>query len=154
MTANYMQMAYAEAKQGIEQGEGGPFGAVIVNAAGVVIARAHNQVLLRHDPTAHAEIQALRLAGEVQGSHDLAGCALYTTCEPCPMCLAAILWANIRQIYYACDRHDAADIGFRDAWLYEYFKSGHLEEFTLIQSDRELCLPLFETYRKEQMTLY
>lgn len=96
---------------------GGPFGAVIVKN-GTVIAESVNQVIAIPDPTAHAEIQAIRLAAGYLNSFDLTGTTLYTSCEPCPMCLGAVYWSRISRVVYAADRHDAEDAGFRDAELY------------------------------------
>ena len=91
---------------------GGPFGAVVV-CDGQVVGRGHNRVTEQLDPTAHAEIIAIREACRTFGRFDLSGCELYTSCEPCPMCLAAIYWARLDRVFYACTRHDAAEIGFR-----------------------------------------
>jgi len=102
---------------------GGPFGAVIVKD-GRIIAEARNQVLIDNDPTAHAEVTAIRAACKAINSFDLTGADLYTSCEPCPMCLMAAKWANIRNIYYAATRKDAAKIGFQDANLYKMLKRG------------------------------
>lgn len=101
----------------MRSGKGGPFGAVIVKGD-VAIAEGFNQVTSANDPTAHAEIVAIRRACETLGAFDLSGCEIYTSCEPCPMCLSAIYWARIGRIYYANDRQDAARIGFRDDFLY------------------------------------
>ena len=99
---------------------GGPFGAVIVKD-GQVIGEGHNKVVMSCDPTAHAEVLAIRDACQKVGSHSLAGCAIYTSCEPCPMCLSACYWAGIDLVYYANDRKDAAKIGFDDDFIYEEF---------------------------------
>lgn len=112
---------------------GGPFGTVIVKD-GRIIAKARNMVLKNCDASAHGEVTAIREAGKVLGTFDLSGCDLYTNCEPCPMCLMTAKWANIRTIYFAATRKDAADIGFRDDFLYELCKDGidtgtHLAEF-------------------------
>lgn len=114
----FMQAAIDESKKGVRNNHGGPFGAVIVRS-GKIVAKAHNTVLLSKDPTSHAEINAIRQASRKRGSFDLSGCELYTTCEPCPMCLAAIYWARIDKMYYGCTRDDAAKIGFDDARFYE-----------------------------------
>ena len=111
-------MAIAEAVRGAQAGQGGPFGAVIVKD-GAVIARAANEVVANNDPTAHAEVQAIRAACAALGSFRLDGCDLYASCEPCPMCLGAILWARPRAVYYAATRQDAAAAGFDDAVFYE-----------------------------------
>lgn len=96
-----------------------PFGTVIVNAQGEVIAEGHNRVALDNDPTAHGEVTAIRKACQNIGTFDLSGCILYTSCEPCPMCLNACKWANIAEVYYAADRYDAEAIGFRDRVFYD-----------------------------------
>lgn len=100
---------------------GGPFGALIIRDD-KLIARATNLVILSHDPTAHAEILAIRQACKILQTHDLTGCTIYSSCEPCPMCLAAILWANVSELYFAATRKDAALIGFQDAALHELFR--------------------------------
>ena len=101
----YMQIAIEAAREGMESGAGGPFGAVIVKG-GEVIAVAHNEVLATNDPTAHAEIVAIRKATAKLGRFDISDCTLYSTCEPCPMCLSAIHWAGIKKLYFGADRHD------------------------------------------------
>ncbi len=112
-----MEIACDEAVSGMEANDGGPFGAVIVRN-GEVIARAHNEVLSSNDPTAHAEILAIRRASAVLGNFDLSECILYTTCYPCPMCMGAVLWARIPAVYYGATREDAAAGGFDDAHFY------------------------------------
>ena len=103
----FMNLAIAEARTGIHLGHGGPFGAVVVRD-GTVIGSGHNMVLVAHDSTCHGEIAAIRNAEQHLGTHDLSGCELYTTGEPCPMCLAAIMWANIGRVYYGATIHDNA----------------------------------------------
>lgn len=102
---------------------GGPFGAVIYKD-GKFIASGYNHVLANHDPSAHGEVQAIRAACQVLGTWDLSGCVLYTSCEPCPMCLMTSKWANISKIFFAATRKDAADIGFKDDELYDLLKDG------------------------------
>ncbi|OSQ49082.1 guanine deaminase [Thalassospira alkalitolerans] len=102
----------------MDEGCGGPFGAIIVKD-GKVIAEGWNKVTSCNDPTAHAEVSAIRAACEALNSFNLAGCEIYTSCEPCPMCLAAIYWARLDRIYYANSRQDAAAIGFDDQFLYD-----------------------------------
>ena len=104
--------------ENVEQGRGGPFGAVVVKG-GRIIASGTNLVTMSHDPTAHAEIVAIRRACEVLGTFQLEGCEVYCSCEPCPMCLGALYWARPDAIWYACTKDDAAAIGFDDAFLYE-----------------------------------
>ena len=112
-----MRRAIALSRERSAAGEGGPFGAVVVHH-GAIIGEGWNQVVGTNDPTAHAEIVAIRRACAHRGSFSLDGCEIYTSCEPCPMCLAAILWARIDRIYYANTRDDAAAIGFDDDYFY------------------------------------
>jgi guanine deaminase len=123
MAANpeFMKQAIALATENVTSGRGGPFGAVVVRD-GKVIAAAANQVTATHDPTAHAEITAIRAACKTLESFSLEGCEVYTSCEPCPMCLAAIYWARCKAIYYGCNAKDAAKAGFDDAFLYDELK--------------------------------
>lgn len=115
--AGFMRRAIALSRERMQAGEGGPFGAVVVKD-GAIVGEGWNQVLGTNDPTAHAEIVAIRAACTRLGTFDLQGCDVYTTCEPCPMCLAAILWARIGRMYYANTRDDAAAIGFDDESFY------------------------------------
>ncbi|MEO6521503.1 MAG: nucleoside deaminase [Mucilaginibacter sp.] len=114
----FMRMAIELSEYNVKQGAGGPFGAVIVKD-GMVLARSANRVVPTNDPTAHAEVSAIRLACQELGSFSLEGCVIYTSCEPCPMCLGAIYWARIDQIFYANNKVDAAAIGFDDQFIYE-----------------------------------
>ena len=113
----FMCEAIRLANESVEHG-GGPFGAVIVKD-GEIIAGSSNSVTMDNDPTAHAEVNAIRMACKKLGTFDLSGCTIYTSCEPCPMCLSAIYWAHIERIYYGNTRKDAADIGFADDFIYE-----------------------------------
>ncbi|MBO4282601.1 MAG: nucleoside deaminase [Bacteroidales bacterium] len=142
-----MREAIAVAREGIHAQAGGPFGTVIVKD-GVIIARAHNSVLRQHDATAHGEIAAIREAGKKLGTHDLSGCDLYTTGEPCSMCLCATLWANIRRVYYGCTIGDNARIGFRDGQFDRLFGGREQLSGYLIPLGREECLTLFEEYAR------
>lgn len=139
----FMRQAIEEAREGIINGHGGPFGAVIVKD-NEVIAKAHNQVLLTNDPTMHAEIAAIRLASEKLQTYDLKGSVIYTTGEPCPMCLSAILWANIDKIYYGCNINDTEKIGFRDNKFYQMLKGS--EQINIEEIDREETLKLYKEY--------
>ena len=112
-----MRAAIDAAFTGMRNDEGGPFGAVIVRG-GEVIASGCNQVTSSHDPTAHAEVVAIRAAARALGTHSLVGCTIYASCEPCPMCLAAIYWARLDRLYFACTSADAAAAGFDDDVLY------------------------------------
>jgi len=125
----FMRQAIALAVENVTSGRGGPFGAVIVKD-GKVIATGANQVTATHDPTAHAEMTAIRGACAALEAFSLEGCDIYSSCEPCPMCLAAIYWARCRTIYYGCTAADAAKAGFDDAFLYEEMKKP-LEERAL-----------------------
>ncbi len=113
----FLQKAIEIAGNGILEG-GGPFGAIIT-MDGKIIAEAHNRVVLNSDPTAHAEVLAIRAAGAFLKSHELGDCIIYTSCEPCPMCLGAIYWAGIKKVIYASDRTDAESAGFSDKMIYE-----------------------------------
>lgn len=141
-----MKLAAAEASAGVKKSHGGPFGAVIVRK-GRLVARAHNEVIATCDPTAHAEIMAIRRASAKLKTFDLSECELYTTCEPCPMCLAAILWARITHVYYGCTRRDADAIGFRDKLFYETMRvrlrPGGIR---LVQLGRRECLKAFREW--------
>ncbi|WP_391563972.1 nucleoside deaminase [Mucilaginibacter pallidiroseus] len=114
----FMQMAIELSEYNVKQGMGGPFGAVIVKD-GMVVARSANKVVPTNDPTAHAEVSAIRMACKELGTFSLEGCEIYTSCEPCPMCLGAIYWARIGKIYYANTKADAAAIGFDDHFIYD-----------------------------------
>ena len=150
----YMEIAKNKSIQGFEHKEGGPFGAVITDKDGNIIAEGNNRVLCSNDPTAHAEIVAIRRACEKLKNYDLSGYILYTSCEPCPMCLSAIIWANIKEVYYGCTKEDAGDIGFRDDIIYQYLKGKNKELISLKQMDREECLHAFEKYKKENGVIY
>ena len=114
----FMRLTFEVALQGVESGAGGPFGAVIVRGD-EVLSRAHNQVVSTNDPTAHAEIGAIRAACAVLNSFQLDDCELYASCEPCPMCLGAIYWARPRAVFFSATRDDAAAAGFDDAFVYD-----------------------------------
>ena len=150
----YMQIAKETADRGIKEKEGGPFGAAIVDKDGKIIATGNNQVLLKNDPTAHAEIPAIREACKKLNTYDLSNCILYTSCEPCPMCLSAIIWSNIKEIYYGCTQEDAAEIGFRDEAIYEYLKGKNKDLIRLKQMDREECIKTFNEYKKNNGVIY
>lgn len=149
----FMQIAIDEAMDGIKNGHGGPFGSVIVKD-GEVVASGHNHVLANNDPTCHGEVDAIRKACEKLGTYDLSGCVLYTTGEPCHMCLCASMWANISKIYYGCTIEDNGIIGFRDDKFDKIFGgrdklNGLMEEF-----ERDACLELFKQYNEMQHQLY
>ena len=140
----FMKIAIKEAQKGIRNNEGGPFGSVIVKD-GKVLSKAHNQVLLKHDATCHGEMQAIRKASKRLKSFNLEECEIYTTGEPCPMCLGAILRSNIKKVYYGCNIVDTEEIGFRDNKFYNLTKE---EKASFINElDREECLKLYEEYK-------
>ncbi|VAW47259.1 Guanine deaminase [hydrothermal vent metagenome] len=114
----FMQRAIELARTGMESGAGGPFGTVVVKD-NEIIAEGWNKVTSSNDPTAHAEVTAIRAACEKLGTFQLDGCVIYTSCEPCPMCLGAIYWARPKKVYYGCNKQDAADIAFDDQFIYD-----------------------------------
>ena len=113
---DFMRQAIALAVENVKNG-GGPFGAVIVKD-GKVVATGVNRVTANNDPTAHAEVSAIRAACTKLGTFDLSGCVIYTSCEPCPMCLGAIYWARLDKVYYGANQHDAASVDFDDSFIY------------------------------------
>ena len=125
----FMRAAIQLAEEGLKAGAGGPFGAVVVKD-GIIIGRGWNQVTSMNDPTAHAEVMAIRDACSKLGSFQLDDCEIYTSCEPCPMCLGAIYWARPNKVYYACTHNDAAKAGFDDSFIYE--------EITITPADRKI----------------
>jgi guanine deaminase len=120
----FLRRAIALATENVTSGRGGPFGAVIVRD-GKIVGEGANSVTATNDPTAHGEVNAIRAACKVLGTFTLAGCELYTSCEPCPMCLAAAYWARLDAIYYGCCAADAARAGFDDAFLYAEMRRDH-----------------------------
>ena len=118
MHETFLRQAIELAAANVENGEGGPYGAVIVKNSHVIAASA-NKVTSTVDPTAHAEIMAIRIACKVLNDYQLNGCVLYTSCEPCPMCLGAIYWSRLDRVYYACNRFDAAAANFDDNFIYD-----------------------------------
>lgn len=120
----FLRRAIALATENVLTGKGGPFGAVIVHD-GKIVGEGANSVTGTNDPTAHGEVNAIRAAARALGTFDLSGCELYTSCEPCPMCLAATYWARISAIYYGANAADAAKAGFDDAFLYDEIRKDH-----------------------------
>ncbi|MDD3126921.1 MAG: nucleoside deaminase [Candidatus Izemoplasmatales bacterium] len=151
-----MQKAIDKAQMTMNENIGGPFGAVIVNQTGAILAITSNSVLADHDPTAHAEIKAIREAAQAIKSHDLSGCTLYTTAYPCPMCLGAIMWANIKNVVYGCRPKDADEIGFRDDFMYDFIQSGMNDStlLTISEEHRDECRKLFKEYQAKHKELY
>lgn len=134
--AEYLAHAVAIATENVRNA-GGPFGAIVVTADGRVFEGV-NRVTANLDPTAHAEVTAIRAACQGTGTFDLSGATLYTSCEPCPMCLASSLWARIDRVYFAATRDDAADAGFDDAVFYRYFEGDESDRALMPVSDIEL----------------
>ena len=151
---DFMKLVKENAEKGIEKGEGGPFGAVIVDKFGNIIANGNNKVLKEKDPTAHAEIVAIREATKKLNTYDLSEYILYTSAEPCPMCLSAIIWANIKTVYYGCNKKDTEKIGFRDDMIYEYLKGNKKGVLELKEIDRKECLETFNKYTEKNGIIY
>lgn len=149
----YMQIAVNEAVEGITHGHGGPFGSVIVKD-GIVVGQGHNRVLVNRDPTCHGEVSAIRDACTKLGTYDLSGCVLYTTGEPCTMCLCACMWANISKIYYGCTIEDNSMLGFRDGDFDSMFSGREKAEGYLECIDRDACIELFKAYMGMDHTNY
>ena len=142
----FIKRAIKLAEQGMHLGKGGPFGAVVVKQ-GKIIGEGANQVTSSNDPTAHAEIVAIRNACKNLETFNLPGCVLYTSCEPCPMCLGAILWARIDAIYYAGDRQDASEAGFDDALFYKQLSLTSQERIIpQVQLEREKAVEVFSAW--------
>ena len=150
----FMKQANENAKQGMEKHDGGPFGAVIVDENGNIISNGNNKVLKLNDPTAHAEIVAIREACRILNTYDLSNCTIYTSCEPCPMCLSAIIWANVKDVYYACTKEDAGKIGFKDDIIYDYLKGKNENLLNLKQLDRNECIKTMRKYHENNGTVY
>ncbi|HBZ53237.1 MAG TPA: nucleoside deaminase [Eubacterium sp.] len=155
----YMKIAKELADDNLKTNVGGPFGACVVKD-GEVVGRGSNHVLSNNDPTAHAEVMAIRDACKNLGTYDLSGCIIYTSCYPCPMCLSAIIWANVKTVYYGNTKKDADKIGFRDDFMYEYISqltAGFMESdlLDMQELDREETIKSFEAFeRKEDRTIY
>ncbi|MFH1319508.1 MAG: nucleoside deaminase [Bacteroidota bacterium] len=151
----FIKEAIRLAAEGMRNDKGGPFGAIVVKE-GKIIGRGNNRVTSTNDPTAHAEVIAIREACKNLGSFQLDGCEIYTSCEPCPMCLGAIYWARPSKIYYACTYKDAADIGFDDALIYKEMKlPANKRKIPFIQLLRNEALRIFREWdEKEDKTIY
>jgi guanine deaminase len=146
----YMSLAVKEAFDGMRSGDGGPFGAVIVQN-GKVIATAHNEVIKTNDPTMHAEVNVIRKATKLLGRFDLSDCEIYSSCEPCPMCFAAIHWAKMKSLYVGANRYDAAAIGFDDQYIYDVINKKATKQQVEIHSlDCEECQKPFKEWEEKQ----
>lgn len=151
----YMEIANGLSLDNLKTNDGGPFGACIVKD-GKVIGRGSNKVLKNNDPTAHAEMVAIRDACKNLNTYDLSGCELYTSCFPCPMCLSAIIWSNIKIVYYGNTKEDAASIGFRDDYIYKIINDvDSADELKLINIDRDSTIEAFKKFSiKDDKTIY
>ena len=155
----YMKVAKELSDENLKTNVGGPFGACVVKN-GEIIGKGSNHVLKNNDPTAHAEVMAIRDACKNINSYDLSGCELYTSCFPCPMCLSAIIWSNVKKVYYGNTKEDAASIGFRDDYIYEYIKklssnNQKSETLELESMDRDDTIKTFHEFEeKKDKTIY
>ncbi len=150
----FMDVAIDLSDDNFTKNYGGPFGACVVKD-GEIVGKGINRVIKDQDPTAHAEIVAIRKACKKLETHDLSGCELYTSCYPCPMCLSAIIWSNIKTVYYGNTKEDADDIGFRDDFIYEYIDklaNGGKENSILKLSsmNRDDAIKVFEQYKNSK----
>lgn len=150
----YMKIAKELAEDNLKTHGGGPFGACIVKK-GEIIGKGSNQVLSHNDPTAHAEINAIRDACKKINSYDLSECELYTSCFPCPMCLSAIIWSNIKKVYYGNTKEDAASIGFRDDYIYDYINhltndNNDKKTLNLVCLDRDETIKTFDKFKDDK----
>ena len=142
---NYFSEAIKVAQKGVNLKEGGPFGAVVVKE-NKIIGIGNNQVLKNNDPTAHAEVIAIRDACQKLNTYDLTGCSIYSTSEPCPMCISAIIWSNIKNIYFATDRKKVKKIGFRDDLIYNYLEGKNNNIIKLHKVENINCDKLLQEY--------
>jgi tRNA(Arg) A34 adenosine deaminase TadA len=151
----FMRRAIELAQKGIDKNAGGPFGAVIVKD-GEIVGEGFNEVTSTNDPTAHAEVVAIRRACKELESFQLEGCAIYTSCEPCPMCLGAIYWARPEKIFFACTREDAAEVGFDDQFIYGEIGEDFVKrKISTVNFLREEGLDVFEKWtEKTEKTEY
>lgn len=152
----FMRIAANEAQKNVGSQIGGPFGTVIVKDD-IIIAQGRNQVINSNDPTAHGEITTIRKACKKLGTYDLSGCELYTNAYPCPMCLGAIIWSNIKTCYYGNTAQDAKKIGFRDDFIYQFLNNGLKDKNTLNleQHDRNLTIKAFQAFKNDEShTIY
>lgn len=146
----YMSLAKELSEENLKVQNGGPFGACIVKD-NRIIGKGYNQVLKNNDPTAHAEIMAIRDACSNMKTHDLSGCELYTTCYPCPMCLGAIIWSNIEKVYYGNTSEDASKIGFKDEYIYDFIKGKTKDKKIELECiDREETIKVFKEFQAKK----
>jgi guanine deaminase len=150
MQNTFMARAIQSSLENIRRGRGGPFAAVIVKDE-KIIAEGANRVTSTNDPTAHAEVEAIREACKKLGHFELTDCEIYTTCEPCPMCLGAIYWARPARVYYGCTAADAAEAGFDDSFIYQEIARPHAQrKIPIVPMMREEALEAFRVWEKKQ----
>ena len=154
-----MYLAKVQAEITSKLGIGGPFGAAILDSEGNIITVDSNTVLRDNDPTAHAEVNAIRSACKLLGTHDLSGYTLYATGYPCPMCMSAIIWANIKKVIYACPVQDAEQIGFRDDFIYKFIETKCLNKAILDvewagPESRSMCKMMYLNYELDNKEMY
>lgn len=145
----FMERAVQLGIAGMGRNEGGPFGAVVV-LGDQVVGEGNNQVILLNDPTAHAEVVAIRNACKNLNTYQLTDCVIYSSCEPCPMCLGSIYWARPKAVYYGCTQRDAAEIGFDDNFIYEELKLQHQDRrIPFLNHDREFAITAFHLWKEK-----
>jgi guanine deaminase len=145
----FMKEAIRLSMKNIQNRHGGPFGAVVVRDD-KIISKSVNKVIQKNDPTAHAEIEAIRIASKKLNNFNLKECVIYTSCEPCPMCLSAIYWARIKKIYYANTRKDAAEISFDDEHIYNEISIPNIKKkIPMIQHSRDEAIKVFKAWEKK-----
>ncbi|MFY9494487.1 MAG: M15 family metallopeptidase [Limnochordia bacterium] len=151
-----VRRAIEQARRTMNENLGGPFGAAIIDPEGNLVCVASNSVLGDNDPTAHAEVNVIRLACQILGTYDLSGYTIYATGYPCPMCLSAIIWANIKEVAYGCRPEDAEEIGFRDDFIYRFIEGGRqdISVLSITEYGREQCLELFKEYSELGKVIY
>jgi len=150
----FMEVAIDLSDDNFEKNYGGPFGACIVKD-GKIVGKGINRVIKDHDPTAHAEVVAIRNACKTLNTHDLSNCEIYTSCYPCPMCLSAIIWANIKKVYYGNTKEDAANIGFRDDFIYDYIEKlfNDIQDNKVLKLkslNRDQAIEVFKRYEEDK----
>jgi guanine deaminase len=149
-----MKLGVDKARETMNKNIGGPFGAVITDMDNNIVAIASNRVLESHDPTSHAEIEAIRIASKKLKTHDLSNYIIYATGYPCPMCLSAIIWSNIKKVYYGTDLKEAEEIGFRDDFIYEYLKGNNKDLLDIKQINHDEAKMLFNEYKEQNKEIY
>ena len=147
---HFMDEAIKIAINGVNNNEGGPFGCVVV-LDGKIIGKGNNRVTTKNDPTAHAEMEAIRAACKTLKSFQLEACTIYTSCEPCPMCLGAIYWARPAKVYYGCNKKDAAELGFDDNFIYKEMNLPNKNKsISLEQISKEDALKPFQIWKEKE----